>query len=74
MQEITAFMASDKTLFPTAAECEDYEYALKWRTKIEACIASPGFPYKSGAQRGMVFKIITAWERYKTHLMGTPVA
>ena len=66
MEQVTAFRASDGSLFSTMDECQEHEVSLVWRERISEFTASGLNTYPSGAQFGMCKKIIVAWERFKT--------
>lgn len=65
MKQVTAFEASDGTLFATEDACKEYEFSLLWIARIEEFNKSGLNPYPSGAQAGMCKKTILAWERFK---------
>ena len=66
MEQVTAYKATDGAIFGTQAECQEHEFSLMWRDRINEFSASGLNPYPSGAQHGMCKKVILAWEQFKT--------
>lgn len=65
MEEVTAFKASNGTLFDDRAVCEEYEAGLAWGTRIDEFAKSSLSPYQGGSHVHMQRKAIIAWERFK---------
>lgn len=65
MEKVEAFRANDGALFSTPDEAAEHEISLVWRARVEEFANTPLCPYPNGAHRGMVNKIIVAWERFK---------
>lgn len=65
MEQVTAFKASNGSLFQTMESCQEYEISLIWQERIAEFTASGLNPYSTGAQTGMCRKIIVAWEQFK---------
>jgi hypothetical protein len=66
MEEVVAYKSSDGNLFSTVDACQEHEFSLLWRTRIDEFSGSTLNQYKGSAQAAMVRKTITAWERFKT--------
>jgi len=65
MKPVTAFQASDGTLFPTAEAAEKHEMSLSKRTIIEEYLDSDLNAYTGHAQRGMARVAVINWELWK---------
>ena len=66
MDQVQAFRSTDGALFATADEARNHETAQQWRARLDVFAKHPLCPYPSGAQRGMLNKVVVAWERYKS--------
>lgn len=66
MEQVAAYKATDGKLFGTIEECQEHEFSLVWRERINEFLTSPANPYPAGTHRGMVIKTVLAWEQYKT--------
>lgn len=66
MEQVTAFKASDGSLFETASECERHQSSLDWGERIEEFMDSEYFVYNAGSTAvGMCKKVISGWESFK---------
>jgi hypothetical protein len=65
MQKVEAYQATDGELFTSAESCQEHETSLLWRDRLEEFQSSKFCPYPSGAQAGMLRKIVIGWERFK---------
>jgi len=65
MEQVSAFKANDGALFATLAECQEHEISLHWRSRIDEFQKSGMSPYPTGAQAGLTFRVIVAWEQFK---------
>jgi hypothetical protein len=65
MKKIEAFQATDGALFNTEDACTEHEFSLLWLSKIDQFTKNKNCPYPSGAQAGMMKKILISWERFK---------
>jgi len=70
MEQVSAFKTSDGSLFSTLESAQEHEESLKWRSRIEEFSNHKLCPYPSGAQRGMLNKIVVAWELFKNTPQG----
>ena len=70
MEQVSAFKTSDGSLFATLDGAKEHEESLKWRERINEFANHRLCPYPSGAQRGMVNKIVVAWELFKNEPQG----
>lgn len=66
MIQVQAYKSSDGRLFDTQEQALEWEHSLLWQDKIANFSMHSTCPYPSGAQQGMMRKIIIAWELFKT--------
>ena len=66
MEKVHAFKAKDGTLFDTEEMACEHEVSLQWQARISEFSRTKECPYPSGAQNGMMRKIIVGWELFKT--------
>lgn len=66
MEQVTAFKAPDGSIFLTPVECQDHEFSLVLRERINDFMKSKHNPYPSGDQNTMCGKVVLAWEQFKT--------
>jgi hypothetical protein len=64
MVKVTAFKASDGSLFETPRECDEHEAALIWRGKVDEYLNSDANDYV-GPMRGVARRAILGWEMFK---------
>lgn len=67
VRPVTAFRATDGTLFATEGEAQSHEYATRFKAEIAGFINTVFWPYpaNNGVAPSMAAKIIPAWEAYK---------
>lgn len=70
MESLTAWKASDGSLFESQEQCEAHEVSLVWREKIAAFNDSGLNPYSRGPHFSMARTLIIAWERFKVLTAG----
>ena len=66
MKSVTAFQASDGTLFASELDAEKHEMALSKRSIIEDYLDSELNAYTGHAQRGMARVAVINWELWKS--------
>jgi hypothetical protein len=65
MEKVTAFKASDGTLFCSIELCQEHEHSLIWTDRIREFMASKWNSYQGSAHASVARKAILAWERFK---------
>ena len=66
MKPITAFQASDGTLFPTAESAEKHEMMLTKESVVDEFLDSHLNPYTGHAHRSMARNTVVNWELWKS--------
>lgn len=65
MKPVTAFQASDGTLFSTEQDAEKHEISLSKGSVVEAFLDSDLNPYTGHAHRSMARVTVFNWELWK---------
>lgn len=65
MKPITAFQASDGTLFESQEACATYEADMAEMMRIKEFLNSDYNPYPRGAFRNASSRIVSSWEAFK---------
>jgi hypothetical protein len=66
MEQVTAFKASDGSLFNTPDDCQTHEVSLIWRSRINDFLESGMNPYPAKGHASVYRKVLIAWEQFKS--------
>jgi hypothetical protein len=66
MEQVTAFKASDGSLFNTSDDCQTHEVSLIWRSRINDFLESEMNPYPAKGHASAYRKVLIAWEQFKS--------
>lgn len=66
MKPVTAFQASDGSLFSTAAYAEKHEMMLSKKNVVDEFLESDLNPYTGHAHRAMARNTVLNWELWKS--------
>ena len=66
MEQVTAFKASDGTLFNTSNECQTHDISMVWRGRINDFLESEINSYPAKGNFTANRKVLIAWEQFKS--------